>query len=107
LSAPVIGILADRRGGRIGVLAVGSVLTVLCYLAIVPHQPLPIIVIIAIPIGISMSATTAPMMLFGGERFGAADTSRVVGLFSSAAQVGAALPGRSSGSCSPVTTASR
>lgn len=93
LSAPVIGVLADRRGGRIGVLAAGSVMTVLCYLTIVPHQPLPIIVLVAILIGISMSATTAPMMLFGGERFGAADTSRVVGLFSSAAQVGAALAG--------------
>lgn len=93
LSAPMIGILADRRGGRIGVLAAGSVMTVLCYLTIVPHQPLPIIILIAILIGISMSATTAPMMLFGGERFGAADTPRVVGLFSSAAQIGAALAG--------------
>lgn len=93
LSAPLIGILADRHGRRIGVLAVGSVLTVLGYLTIVPHQPLPIIVLIAILIGISMSATTAPMMLFGGERFGAADTSRVVGLFSSSAQIGAALAG--------------
>ncbi|HEY8601047.1 MAG TPA: MFS transporter [Thermomicrobiales bacterium] len=93
LSAPIIGLLVDQRGGRIGVLAVGSMMTVLCYMTIVPHQPLPVIVLIAILIGISMSATTAPMMLFGGERFGAADTSRVVGLFSSAAQVGAALAG--------------
>ncbi len=36
---------------------------------------------------------TAPMMLFGGERFGPAATSRVVGLFSSSAQLGAALAG--------------
>ena len=33
----------------------------------------------------------APMMIFGGERFGAADTSRIVGIFSSSAQIGAAL----------------
>jgi predicted MFS family arabinose efflux permease len=33
------------------------------------------------------------MMLFGGERFGPAATSRVVGLFSSSAQIGAALAG--------------
>jgi MFS family permease len=93
VSAPIVGTLADLRGGRIGVLAGGSVLTVVCYLAIVPQQPLPVILLIAILIGISMSATTAPMMLFGGERFGAADTPRVVGLFSSAAQIGAALAG--------------
>jgi predicted MFS family arabinose efflux permease len=40
LSAPLVGILADRRGGRIGVLAGGSALAVGCYLAIVPSQPL-------------------------------------------------------------------
>lgn len=93
VSAPIVGWLADLRGGRIGVLIGGSTLTVLCYVAIVPRQPLPILIMVAILIGISMSATTAPMMLFGGERFGAADTPRVVGLFSSAAQIGAALAG--------------
>jgi predicted MFS family arabinose efflux permease len=33
------------------------------------------------------------MMLFGGERFGTRDTARVVGFFSSTAQIGAALAG--------------
>lgn len=93
LSAPFVGILADRRGGRIGVLAGGSALAVGCYLALVPSQPLALVLLAATLIGVSMSATTAPMMLFGGERFGPAATSRVIGLFSSSAQIGAALAG--------------
>lgn len=93
VSAPVIGVLADMRGGRIGVIVGGSILTIACYIALVPHQPLIVVLIISVLIGVAMSATTAPMMLFGGERFGPQDTARVVGLFSSAAQVGAALAG--------------
>lgn len=92
-TAPLVGIVADLPGGRLGVLLGGSVLTVVCYGALLPRQPLVLVLLLAAVIGISMSATTAPMMLFGGERFDSRDTQRVVGLFSSAAQVGAALAG--------------
>jgi CP family cyanate transporter-like MFS transporter len=93
VTAPLVGVLADLPGGRIGVLLGGSTLTVVCYAALLPQQPLAVVLIISIIIGISLSATTAPLMLFGGERFDPRDTQRVVGLFSSAAQVGAALAG--------------
>lgn len=93
VAAPVVGALADLPGGRSGVLLVGSLLTVVCYGALLPHQPLAIVLVVAVVVGVSLAATTAPMMLFGGERFDTRDTQRVVGLFSSAAQVGAALAG--------------
>jgi predicted MFS family arabinose efflux permease len=93
VAAPLVGMLADLPGGRVGVLLVGSTLTIICYVALLPQQPLHIVLLISVVIGVSLSATTAPMMLFGGERFDPRDTQRVVGLFSSAAQVGAALAG--------------
>ncbi|MFN8512600.1 MAG: MFS transporter [Chloroflexia bacterium] len=93
VAAPLVGALADLPGGRVGVLLGGSTLTVACYAALLPRQPLALVLIISIIVGISLSATTAPMMLFGGERFDSRDTQRVVGLFSSAAQIGAALAG--------------
>ncbi len=93
VAAPLVGMLADLPGGRFGVLLGGSTVTVLCYGALVPRQSLVTVLIISVVVGVSLSATTAPMMLFGGERFGPYDTQRVVGLFSSAAQIGAALAG--------------
>jgi NNP family nitrate/nitrite transporter-like MFS transporter len=93
VTAPLVGVLADLPGGRLGVLLGGATLTVVCYAALLPRQSLAVVLVIALTVGVSLSATTAPLMLFGGERFDSRDTQRVVGLFSSAAQVGAALAG--------------
>lgn len=91
--APLVGVLADLPRGRTGVLLGGSALACGCYLALVATGTVTMTVIVAILMGASLAATTAPMMLFAGERFGPQETARVVALLSTAAQLGAALAG--------------
>lgn len=91
--APVAGALADLPHGRAGVLVGGSALATIAFgLLTISHQLAPVLVL-AILIGVSMAATTAPLMLFAGERFGPTQTARVVGFMATAAQIGTTLAG--------------
>lgn len=93
VAAPLVGMLADLPRGRTGVLLGGAVLACAAYVALIPFRaPGPALVIAAL-VGVSLAATTAPLMLFAGERFGAGETARVVGLLATAAQLGTALSG--------------
>lgn len=92
-AAPAVGMLADLPHGRALVVLGGSALAFACYVAMVPQEPLPVIFAITILLGISLAATTAPLMLFAGERFEAGETARVVALMATVAQIGATLAG--------------
>ncbi len=93
VAAPAVGMLADLPQGRTLVVLGGSALAFACYVAIVPKEPIPVIFIITILVGVSLAATTAPLMLFAGERFTAGETARVVALMATVAQIGATLAG--------------
>lgn len=93
VAAPIVGALADLPRGRIGVLLGGSALALGCYLVLIPRQPLGVVLAATILMGVSLAATTAPLMLFAGERFGAGETARVVALMATVAQIGATLAG--------------
>jgi predicted MFS family arabinose efflux permease len=93
LTAPVVGVLADLPQGRTLVVLGGSALAFACYVAIVPKEPIAIIFAITVLVGVSLAATTAPLMLFAGERFAAGETARVVALMATVAQIGATLAG--------------
>ena len=93
IAAPVVGILADLPHGRTLIVLGGAVLAFVCYVAIVPKEPVAVIFVITILVGISLAATTAPLMLFAGERFAASETARVVALMATVAQIGATLAG--------------
>jgi len=93
VAAPVAGVLADLPHGRTLVVLGGSALALVCYVAIVPQEPIAVIFAITILIGVSLAATTAPLMLFAGERFAVGETARVVALMSTVAQIGATLAG--------------
>ncbi len=93
VAAPLVGMLADLPQGRTLVVLGGSALAFACYVAIVPKEPIAIIFVITILVGVSLAATTAPLMLFAGERFAAGETARVVALMATVAQIGATLAG--------------
>ncbi len=93
IAAPLVGMLADLPHGRTLVVLGGSALAFICYVAIVPKEPIAVIFIITILVGVSLAATTAPLMLFAGERFAAGETARVVALMATVAQIGATLAG--------------
>jgi MFS family permease len=93
MAAPLVGILADLPRGRTGVLLGGSALAACCYLLLIPMQPIGVLLALTILMGVSLAATTAPLMLFAGERFGPGETSRVVALLATVAQIGATLAG--------------
>ncbi len=93
VAAPLVGILADLPRGRSLVLLGGSALAFGCYVVLVPKEPIPVIFTMTILIGVSLAATTAPLMLFAGERFDAGETARVVALMATVAQIGATLAG--------------
>jgi predicted MFS family arabinose efflux permease len=93
VAAPVVGMLADLPRGRTLVLFGGSALAFGCYVVLVPKEPIPVIFVITILVGVSLAATTAPLMLFAGERFAAGETARVVALMATVAQIGATLAG--------------
>jgi MFS family permease len=93
VAAPLVGLLADLPRGRIGVVLGGSALAACCYLLLIPRQPIGAVLILTILMGVSLAATTAPLMLFAGERFEAGETARVVALMATVAQIGATLAG--------------
>lgn len=93
VAAPVVGMLADLPQGRTLVVVGGSALAFVCYVALIPREPIPIIFVMTILVGVSLAATTAPLMLFAGERFAAGETARVVALMATVAQIGATLAG--------------
>lgn len=93
IAAPLVGMLADLPHGRTLVVLGGSALAFACYVAIVPKEPIAVIFVITILVGISLAATTAPLMLFAGERFAVSETARVVALMATVAQIGATLAG--------------
>ncbi|MDQ2784042.1 MAG: MFS transporter [Chloroflexota bacterium] len=93
VAAPLVGMLADLPHGRTLVVFGGSALALACYVAIVPKEPIAVIFVITILVGVSLAATTAPLMLFAGERFDVGETARVVALMATVAQIGATLAG--------------
>ncbi|HUY99846.1 MAG TPA: MFS transporter [Thermomicrobiaceae bacterium] len=93
IAAPVVGMAADLPRGRAGVVVGGSVLAAISFALMIVSGNVALVLGVAVLIGISLSATTAPMMLFAGERFDRRQTARVVGLMSMAAQLGATLAG--------------
>jgi len=93
IAAPLVGMLTDLPHGRTLVVLGGSALAFACYVAIVPKEPIAVIFVITILVGISLAATTAPLMLFAGERFAVGETARVVALMATVAQIGATLAG--------------
>jgi MFS family permease len=93
VGAPVVGMLADLPRGRTGVLLGGSALALVGFLALIPSQPAITVLVTSILMGVSLAATTAPLMLFAGERFGPDETARAIGLLATAAQLGATLAG--------------
>ncbi len=93
VAAPIVGILADLPRGRIGVVLGGAALAAGCYLLLIPRQSLGIVLALTILMGVSLAATTAPLMLFAGERFAVGETARVVALMATVAQIGATLAG--------------
>jgi len=93
VAAPVVGMLADLPQGRTLVVVGGSALAFACYAVLIPKEPIPIIFVMTILVGVSLAATTAPLMLFAGERFEAGETARVVALMATVAQIGATLAG--------------
>lgn len=93
VAAPLVGLLADLPHGRVGVLLGGAGLALLCFLLLVPAPPIAVVLGSTLLLGVSLAATTAPLMLFAGERFGPGETARAVGLLSMAAQLGATLAG--------------
>lgn len=93
IAAPLVGMAADLPHGRAGVILGGSALATGAFAAMIVSQQLGLVLAVTVLIGISLAATTAPMMLFAGERFGPEQTARVIGLMSTAAQLGATLAG--------------
>jgi len=93
VAAPLVGMLADLPHGRTLVVLGGSALAFVCYVAIVPKEPIAVVFVITILVGVSLAATTAPLMLFAGERFETGETARVVALMATVAQIGATLAG--------------
>lgn len=93
IAAPLVGIAADLPHGRAGVVLGGSTLAAVSFALMIVSGNVGLVLGVAVLIGISLSATTAPMMLFAGERFDRRQTARVVGLMSMAAQFGATLAG--------------
>jgi len=93
VTAPLVGMLADLPQGRTLVVLGGSALAFACYVAIIPKEPIAVIFAITILVGVSLAATTAPLMLFAGERFAADETARVVALMATVAQIGATFAG--------------
>jgi len=93
VTAPLVGMLADLPQGRTHVVLGGSALALACYVAIIPKEPIAVIFAITILVGVSLAATTAPLMLFAGERFAADETARVVALMATVAQIGATFAG--------------
>ncbi len=93
VAAPMVGMLADLPQGRTLVVLGGSALAFACYVILVPHEPIPVLFTLTILVGVSLAATTAPLMLFAGERFAVGETARVVALMATVAQIGATLAG--------------
>lgn len=93
VAAPIIGIVADLPRGRMGVLLGGSALAVVAFGLMSVSTNLVVVLGVAVLMGISLAATTAPVMLFAGERFGAGQTARAIGLTATAAQLGGTLAG--------------
>jgi len=93
LAAPLVGEAADLPHGRNGVVVGGSALAALSFGLMVAGQSIPIVLVATVLTGLSLAATTAPLMLLAGERFGAAHTARVVGFVAAAAQLGGTLAG--------------
>lgn len=93
VAAPLVGLLADLPHGRVGVLLGGAALALFSFLLLVPAPPIAVVLASTLLLGVSLAATTAPLMLFAGERFGSGETARAVGLLSTAAQLGATLAG--------------
>jgi len=93
VAAPIVGWAADLPRGRIMVVTGGSLLAVLVFGLLALSPWMPFVVAATLLSGVSLSATTAPFMLLAGERFGAGQTARVVGLMATAGQLGATLAG--------------
>jgi len=93
VAAPLVGMLAGLPRSRALVVLGGSALAFACYVILVPHEPIPVLFTLTIFVGVSLAATTAPLMLFAGERFAVSETGRVVALMATVAQIGATLAG--------------
>jgi predicted MFS family arabinose efflux permease len=93
VSSPLVGKLSDVVRSRKLVLQLGASCSVAAFVILATLPSVPLVIVAGVLAGIASSMTTAPMMVFASERFGAGSAGLAVGMVNAIGQIGSSLAG--------------
>jgi predicted MFS family arabinose efflux permease len=93
VSSPLVGHLSDALGSRRRVLQLGSLCSLGAFALLAVTRTVPLAMVAGVLAGVASSMTTAPMMVFASERFGAGSAGLAVGMVNAIGQIGSSLAG--------------
>jgi predicted MFS family arabinose efflux permease len=93
VSSPLVGKLSDVVGSRRLILQIGALASLASFAILATTRAVALTLLAAVIAGIASAMTTAPMMVFAGERFGAGAAGLAVGMVNTIGQIGSSLAG--------------
>jgi len=92
VSSPLVGKLSDVRSRR-EILQVGALMSLGTFALLALSRSLPLVLVASVLAGTASAMTTAPMMVYAGERFGAGAAGLAVGMVNAVGQMGSSASG--------------
>lgn len=93
VSSPVVGRLSDSLSSRRRILQAGALCSLAAFAILATTRAVPLALLAGVLAGVASSMTTAPMMVFATERFGAGAAGLAVGMVNAVGQTGSSLSG--------------
>ena len=93
VSSPLVGKLSDLMSSRRLILRIGALCGVAAFAILATTRAVSLVVVAGVLAGIASSMTTAPMMVFASECFGAGAAGLAVGMVNAVGQTGSSLSG--------------
>lgn len=93
ISSPLVGKLSDLMSSRRPILRIGALCGVAAFVILATTRAVSLVLAAGVLAGIASAMTTAPMMLFASERFGAGAAGLAVGMVNAVGQTGSSLSG--------------
>jgi len=93
MSSPLVGKLSDVVRSRLLILQLGALCSLAAFAILATTRAVPLALVAGVLAGTASSMTTAPMMVFASERFGAGSAGLAVGMVNAIGQTGSSLSG--------------
>lgn len=93
VASPLVGKLSDVVASRRRILEVGAAASLAAFAILATTRSTALTVLASILAGTASAMTTAPMMVFAGERFGEGTAGLAVGMVNAIGQMGSSLSG--------------